>query len=181
MQHRSENPPALAVGSVNELLDFIGKSSYAVTTGCPPDRHNGLLDRNHYDYSFLDPDRPGSSLYTAQIHGTGADLLRSLETLPARSGEFLDKAKSELAHLEENIVKLSGAIQTDWPDEVSLASKKDQVLALERAIENGEQIATEDWLSELERTAADEAQQQRFWEEDEVKLPDHPGGVRVGI
>jgi hypothetical protein len=109
--------------------------------------------------------------------------LRSLETLPARSDEFLNKAKSELAGLDQNIVKLSGAIQTDWPDEVFLASKKDQVLALERAIEKGEQIATEDWLSELERIAADEAEQQRCWEEqsDEVKLPDHPGGVRVGI
>jgi len=63
----------------------------------------------------LDPDRPGSSLYTAQIHGTGADLLRSLETLPARSDEFLDKAKRELGQLEQNIVKLSGAIQADWP------------------------------------------------------------------
>jgi hypothetical protein len=144
--------------------------------------HNGLLDQNHYDYSLLDPDHPINSLYTAQIHGTGADMLRSLETLPARAGEFLDKEKRELVHLEENIAKLAGAIQTDWPDEVVLAAKKDQILALERAIEKDEEMAPQDWLSGLEKMATEEAEQQCSWQQSmELRLTDNPGGVRVRI
>jgi hypothetical protein len=178
----------LTVGGkqLSELLDFI--LARVVTTLRPVAlqmdqvrlriEHNGLFDRNHYDYSFLDPDCPGSSLYTAQIHGTGADLLRSLETLPARSCEFLDKAKRELAQLEENIVRLAGAIKTDWPDEVVLAAKKDQVLALERAIEKGEEKKSEGWLSELEQMAAQEAEQSI---ELRLALAENPGGVRVRI
>jgi hypothetical protein len=145
--------------------------------------HNELLDQNHYSYSLLDPDHPMNALYTAQMRGTGADLLRSLDTLPAKSGEFLDKAKSYLVQLEHNIVKLAGAIQTDWPEEVVLAAKKDQVLALERAIEKGEQIAPEDWLSGLEKMAADEAEQQRILEEESgaEHLANNPGCARVRV
>jgi hypothetical protein len=122
---------------------------------------NGLLDRNLCDYTLLDPEQPGGSLYTAEVHGTGADILHSLKALPARARESLDQAKTDLARLEQDLAKLCGTIQTDWPDEIALASKKDQALALERALEKGEdvQVSADEWLTQLEKLAQEQAEQ----------------------
>jgi hypothetical protein len=131
-----------------------------------------LLDRNLFDYTLLDPEGPAGSLYAAEVHGTGADILRSLEALPARAREFLEQAKAELAQCEEDATKLSGTIQTDWPVEVDLASKKDQVLALERALEKGEEVqeTADDWLTQLEQQAQEQAEQSESECRDKLQL-----------
>lgn len=155
---------------MSELLDFIvarvvtpSSRPVALQIDQVPLRisQRGLLDRNLYDYTLLDPERPGGSLYAAEVHGTGADILRSLEALPARAREFLEQAKAELTRYEEDVAKLSGTIQPDWPAEVDLASKKDQVLALEQALEKGEDVqeTADDWLTQLEQQAREQAEQ----------------------